>query len=336
VRLGLIGCGWVPETLHLPSLRRLPTVDVVAAADGDLARLNRVADRFHIRHRHADYRTLLEDPLIEAVGVWVPEDRQVEVARAALDAGKHLFIEKPLVLDVKAWDRLSEHAAQSGRRIMVVGLPRRWHRLVRRAREVIRQGALGRLELIRTVLTGRSPERPGHSKGSLYHFGIQHFDVWRFLLGRDVEEIVAWESLDGSTAVVTARLPGDVLASSTFSEGTSANDEVEIHGTAGGLRVSCLRFDGFEHRPTSGHPGDLRTRVRRAAHTLRELPRGLGGARQGGDFLDSYRVGWQHFVDALHQKIEPECTLEDGRRALQVVLAARESAAVGRAVKVVS
>jgi predicted dehydrogenase len=145
---------------------------------------------------------------------------------------------------------------------MVVGLPRRWHRLMRRAREVIQQGSLGKLELIRTVLTGRNPERRSfheegdrHAvKGILYQFGVHHFDVVHALLQSHVQEVSATSSADESTVVVTARLSDDLLVSSTFSEGESRNDEVEIYGQAGRLRVSCyLRW--FRIFPTAVHPG---------------------------------------------------------------------------------
>src|SRR5262245_54044235 len=179
MRLGLIGCGWVTETLHLPALKKVGTADIVAVTDSDPDRLRRVADRFQVQRRHTDYLELLDDPAIEAVGVWLPADRQVEVAQAVLAAGKHLFIDKPLVFDLKVWDRLIEQAAQTNREIMVVGLPRRWHRLMRRARELTRLGTLGKIELIRTVLAGKNPERrslqegdPHAVKGILYQFGM--------------------------------------------------------------------------------------------------------------------------------------------------------------------
>lgn len=342
VKLGIIGCGWVTETLHLPALSGVSAVEVVAVADGDPDRLKRVADRFHAQRQYVNYLALLDDPVIEAVGVWLPADRQVEVAQAVLAAGKHLFIDKPLVLDLKVWDRLIEQAAQSNRKIMVVGLPRRWHRLMCHAREVIQQGSLGKIELIRTVLTGRNPERRSfheegdrHAvKGILYQFGVHHFDVLHSLLRSDVQEIIATSSADESTVAVTARLSDGVLVSSTFSEGESRNDEVEIYGQMGRLKVSCYRFDGFEYFPPAVHPGDMKTRVRQAVHTLRELPQGLLRMRQGGDFIDSYRAGWQHCVDAIRQGARPDCTLEEGRRALQVVLAAKESLALGRPVQI--
>jgi|CXWL01.1.fsa_nt_gi predicted dehydrogenase len=342
VKLGIIGCGWVTETLHLPALRGVNRAEVVAVADGDPERLKRVGNHFQVRRQYADSRAILDDPAIEAVGVWLPADRQVEVAQAVLAAGKHLFIDKPLVFDLRVWDRLIEQTAQADRHIMVVGLPRRWHRLIGRAREVLRQGSLGKIELIRTVLSGRNPERRSfheegdrHAvKGILYQFGVHHFDVLHALLRSDVNEILAASNADESTVIVTARLANGALASSTFSEGESRNDEIEIYGQTGRLKVSCYRFDGFEYFPPEVHPGDMKTRLQLAAQTLKELPQGLLRMRQGGDFIDSYRVGWQHCVDAIRHGTRPDCTLEEGRRALQVVLAAKESLALGRPVNV--
>ncbi|MBA5865689.1 MAG: hypothetical protein GDA67_03205 [Nitrospira sp. CR1.3] len=342
VKLGIVGCGWVTETLHLPALRGVRTANVVALADGDPVRLKRVGELFRVPQRHADFRALLDDPTIEAVGVWLPADRQVEVAQAVLAAGKHLFIDKPLVFDLKVWDRLIEQAAQANRQVMVVGLPRRWHRLMYRARGVIQQEQLGKLQLIRTVLTGRNPERRTFHeegdrravKGVLYQFGVHHFDVLHMLLQRDVEEVFASSSADRSTVNVAARMSDGVTVSSAFSEGESRNDEVEIYGQAGCLKISCYRFDGFEYYPPSAHPGDMKFRARQAVQSLKELPHGLLRMRRGGDFIDSYRVGWQHCADAIRDNARPDCTLVEGRRALQVVMAAKESMELGRPVKI--
>jgi predicted dehydrogenase len=327
--------------LHLPALKRVPTADVVAVADSDPVRMRRVADRFQVQRRHTDFLELLKDPAIEAVGVWLPADCQVEVAQAVLAAGKHLFIDKPLVFDLKVWDGLIEQAAQANRQIMVVGLPRRWHRLMRRAREVIRLGTLGKIGLIRTVLAGKNPERRSLQEGDrhavmgiLYQFGMHHFDVLHALLQSEVREIFAVSNSDQSTVTVTARLSDGVMASFIFSEGESRNDEIEIYGQAGHVRVSCYRFDGFEYFPPAAHPGDMRARVQRVMDSLKELPQGLSRIRQGGDFIDSYRRGWQHCLDAIRHETRPECTLVEARRALQLVMAAKESVEVERPVKV--
>ena len=342
LNLGIIGCGWVTEFFHLPALQRVKAAQVVAVADEDCDRLNRIAKQFQVRGQYSDHLALLDDPAVEAVLVWLPADCQAEVSRNVLAAGKHLFIDKPLVLDLKVWDRLIEQAEQVDRKIMVVGLPRRWHPLMGRAREVVEQGTLGKINFIRTVLTGRNAERrtikevgARHQvRGLLYEFGIHHFDVMQSLIRDSVQEIFAAISADESTVVVTARVADGMMLSSTFLESESYNDEVEICGQAGRLRVSCYRFDGFEYFPSRVYPGEINIRLQQAMDTIRELPYGLLQMGQGGDFIDSYRGGWQHCVDAIRRNSRPDFTLVEVRGALQLVLAAKESVELGKPVKV--
>ena len=125
-----------------------------------------------------------------------------------------------------------------------------------------------------------------------------------------------------------------VFVASLFSERTSARHEVEVYSRTGCLQASCFRFDGLDYSSLSGFPGDARSRLRKAAHTLKELPQGLWRMRWGGDFIASYQAEWRHFIDAILQDTRVECTLEDGRRALQVVLAAAASASLGQPVTV--
>lgn len=346
VKLGVVGCGQVTETRHLPVLNALPEAEVVALADVNPDCLKRVAARFQIKHCYSDFGALLHDPAVEAVAVCVPPQFHVEVALAALDAGKHLFIEKPLALSLDESDRLIKRAAQSPNKVMV-GFNLRWHRLIRQAREIIQRGTLGSLELIRTVLTsGRRYDRNVSEwrarrelgGGVLMENAVHHFDLWRFLLQSEVEEVFATsrsEQWDDEIATVTARMANGVLAVSAFSKTTTESNEVEIYGKAGRLQISCFRFDGLEFLSTSSLPGDIRTRLRRITRMLRDLPKVASIIHRGGDFVTSYRVEWQHFIDCIQHDTPVECTLEDGQRALQVVLAAVESASLGQPVKVI-
>jgi myo-inositol 2-dehydrogenase / D-chiro-inositol 1-dehydrogenase len=346
VTLGLIGCGWVTEHQHLPALRHLPEAKVVAVADIKPGQLKRVADRFHIERRYSDFWALLKDPDIEAVAVCTPPQVHVEVALAALDTGKHLFIEKPLALGLDEIDRLMEHAKQSPSKVMV-GFNLRWHRLVRQAREIIQRGDMGRIEAVRSAFTSGLPydenipewrKRRQQGGGVLTEQAVHHFDLWRFLLQSDVEDVFATsrsEPFDDGTATVAARLSNGVLVSAVFSEQTGDNHEVEIYGQAGRLHVSCYFFDGLEYFPASRFPGDLRTRLRKMAQTLKELPPGVFRLRQGGEFAASYRAEWRHFIHSIRHDLPLESTLEDSRRAVQIMLAAVESASLGRPVKVV-
>jgi len=344
VRLGLIGCGRVAEERHLPALRNLPDVQVVAAADINANRLEHVAGRFRIENRYSDYRALLDHSGIEAVCICVPPRFHAEVAFAALDAGKHLFIEKPVALSLDECDRLIQRAAHSVGKVMV-GFNMRWHRLVRQARQIVLQGSLGPVKAMRSVFTHfRSPEAsPDWTRwrqlggGVLINEAVHHFDLWRFLLHSEVEEVFAIsqsERCDDETATLSARLANGVLATGLFSLSASQDNQLEIYGQTGTLHVSCYRFDGLEYLPVSSYPGDVRTRLRRVAHSLKEVPPAARGMLQGGDFVASFGAEWGHFLDSIRQDAHPDCTLEDGRRALQVALAAVESASKGRPAEV--
>ncbi len=344
MKLGLIGCGDVTEYKHLIALQRLPEIQVVAVADLDAERLQRVANQFGIARRSTDFHDLLADRSLDAVGICVPAHSHVEVALSALDAGKHLLIEKSLALNLDECDRLIERAQDSSSKIMV-GFHMRWHHLVRQARAMIRHGRLGKLEAIRTTWNspvnyeGNLPgwrNRREQGGGALVEIAVHHFDLWRFLLDSEVEEIFALSRFDGlsdETATVSARMTNGVLASAFFSERTSHDIEVEIYGRKGRLRLCCQHFDGLQWHPLTSVPGSVRTRLRGMAHSLRELPRGILNMRYGS-YLSSYREEWRHFARAIRTGTPVESTLEDGRRALQVVLAAAESASLGVRVQV--
>ena len=98
LRIGIIGCGNVAVNRHLPMLRSLKEAEVVALSDIDSKQLHLAADIFGIEKRFDNYEKLLQEPDIKAVGVLVPLPFHYEIASAVLDAGKHLFLEKPITM----------------------------------------------------------------------------------------------------------------------------------------------------------------------------------------------------------------------------------------------
>ncbi|MCX7823936.1 MAG: Gfo/Idh/MocA family oxidoreductase [Verrucomicrobiae bacterium] len=344
LKVGLIGCGEVTRFKHLVVLREAPGLEVVALADLDEARLRTVADQFGVPHRYRDAEALLAHPGLDAVGVCVPVRAHAETALAVLDAGKHLFIEKPLCASLDEADRLRDRAGRAGVKVMV-GHHMRWHRFVRRARAMLQQGAFGAVESIRTLwnsprINRENPAwrfRRERGGGVLVEIAVHCFDLWRFLLGSDVETIYAVSrhgERDDESLAVTARMDNGMLASGLFSETTPHEIEIEICGTAGRARLGCLRFDGFEFLPAGTAPGEIGPRLARLRNFLRELPGGLAAMRRGGDYFGSYRAEWLHFRDVVRRGASSECTLDDGRRALQVVLAAAQSLNSGAPVRV--
>jgi myo-inositol 2-dehydrogenase / D-chiro-inositol 1-dehydrogenase len=340
--VGVIGCGRVAESRHIPALQDLPGARVAALADVDPARLHQVADRYGIQRRYASAAELLADQGVDVVAVCVPAAFHAEVALAALDAGKHLFVEKPLALSLEECDRILERAARTPVKT-TVGFNLRSHRLVRRAREIVGRGDLGPIEGLSSVSSGKArfdPAAPAWRSqqemggGVLFEQAIHHFDAWRLLLQTEVEEVVARSHGGDETAVVSATLASGALVSAIFSEASSEHNEFAIYGQAGRLAFSCFRFDSLELSSAATPPGTTASRLRALRTTLTELPNGLLVARRGGDFDRSYQAEWAAFLHAIRTGGPPPCTLEDGRRAVQIALAALASAASGQPVRV--
>jgi len=340
IRIGLIGCGRGTNLIHLPILANHRCFHVTAVADTDPARLETVGNRFAVEHRFEDALELIGHDDIEAVAVVTPPDSHAALGCATLAAGKHLFVEKPLAMTVAECDQLAEQAATSPGKILV-GLNFRWHRLIHQARDQVRSGALGQLKAIRSVYTHWHPgstAQPWHRErrpggGVIFNDGVHHFDLWQYLLDCPVAtvHVVSRASADfeDDTASVVAEMAGGVLASGVFCFSTSPNSELEIYGDRGRLFISCYEFDGLEFVPTAGYPGGLRRRLRRLGASFGSLRGALANARRGGDFTATHHHMWQHFADCIQHGETPACTLEDGRHALLVALAAIQSTRSG-------
>jgi myo-inositol 2-dehydrogenase/D-chiro-inositol 1-dehydrogenase len=173
--------------------------------------------------------------------------------------------------------------------------------------------------------------------GVLVEMASHHFDLWRFLLGDEAAEVAAIArdaQEEDEAATVQARMRGGTLVTGLFSQRSLDHQEVEVFGTEGRLRLGVYRFDGLEVTRTPGRVGDVRGRLGAAARLARGLPAAAREVRGGGAFVSSYREEWRHFLAVCRGEAEPECTLEDGRQSLVLMLAAAEAAASGRTVAI--
>ncbi len=344
LRIGLIGCGEVCELKHLPALREVTAARVTAVADVNEAQARRVASRYGIEHVFTDARSLIQSGVADVIGVLVPPAAHFQVAAMAIEAGCHVLVEKPVALAIDHANQLVELASRHDARILM-GFHMRWHRLIRRARQYVESGALGAIESIQT--TWNSPRsddgipdwkrRRVDGGGSLVEIGVHLFDFWRWLLHTEVEEVFAVTrhgERDDENAIVTAVLANGVLASARLSERTAHDTHVEICGSEGRLRVACQRFDGFETYAQHETDGSGKSRLRAMERFFRELPQGIAHRRHLGDYGHSYKGAWTHLLDAIRTRQPLECTVEDGREALRVVLAAAASATSGQPVRV--
>jgi myo-inositol 2-dehydrogenase/D-chiro-inositol 1-dehydrogenase len=342
IRLGIIGAGRVTTDHHLPALRRLPHIQAAALADVDAARLQQIADRFGIPSRYTDPQALLADPTLQAVAICTPPPTHAGLALAALAAGKHVLIEKPLALRLRECDQLQARASTLPGQQVTVGFNLRWHRLMVAASELVRAGAVGHLQALHLTLTSgyrhrrQSPlwRNQRQSGGSvLLEIGSHLFDLARFLAGAEFAEVHATaQSRDGleTMATVNGRMANGSQVSLLMGDHSADILEVDIFGNAGRLHVSGYRFDGLELWPVLVYPGSLKARVRQAFETVRGLPGAWPSLRQGGDFASSYRKQWQRFGDRIANGQTAAPTLEDGRQSLRAALAGLHSLRTGQ------
>jgi len=345
LRLAIIGCGLAVEQCHLPALRKIAGLELVALVDSDLARLNRIADRAGVRRRHTDYRALLNEAGVDLVAVCAPPQLHAEIGLAVVGAGKHLFMEKPLALNLHDADRLVKSAAGAVGKALI-GFNWRWHRLIRRAQSIINEGGLGPLATMHTTFTSASAfpredsawrQRHDWGGGVLFDLGVHHFDLWRFLTGCEVDELFAHRRTDGpghERATVSAVMANGVLVTSSFLHGVSDTNELEICGAKASLRLSCYRSDSLRVYENRAPRGAAQHWAGDAIWALRNTPQTFARLLDGGDVIASYRAQWQHFAHAIHGGTTVKPGLVEGRSALQVALAAVQSAHTGRPIRV--
>jgi predicted dehydrogenase len=141
--MAVIGLGWFGE-IHCEAIVGVAQIELAALCTRTPARLAALAERFKVKKTTTDYRTLLADPDIDAVSIVTMWDQHTEPAVAALAAGKHVFLEKPIASTVADCRKIIA-AAQGARGILQVGHICRFNPRYRAAKQAIAAGRIGRI-----------------------------------------------------------------------------------------------------------------------------------------------------------------------------------------------
>jgi predicted dehydrogenase len=118
IRVGIIGAGGIAQIMHMPYLLDTPAFEMVALADTNADVLAAVAERYHLQRTYLSWQDLLKDSDIDAVLICHGGSHRDSVL-GALDAGKHVFVEKPLAWNRRECVEIAERAAKSGRIVQV-------------------------------------------------------------------------------------------------------------------------------------------------------------------------------------------------------------------------
>lgn len=365
IKIGIIGWGFMGRT-HAHALRAMPLfypgagfrAEIAGICSRRLEKAREAAEELNVPYYTDDYRQLLAREEIDAVSVCTPNALHEEIALAALKAGKHLYIDKPLADTAQGARRIADQAKESGVFTRMV-FNNRYLPVTLRARELVDQGRIGRVLSFegRYLHSGSiDPNKPIGWKqtlqgGVLLDLGSHVLDLITWLCGypeavfcaqrtlyatRPTREGGATRDLSDDQTLMLLRLPGGAMGQVEASKiATGANDEltVEIRGEKGALAFDLMQ------------PNYLRF----YDNTRPEAP--LGGERgfqwietvarypaPGGTFLPPKNsIGWDRghlhcyytFLDCLARGAAPDNGVGEGARLQMLMERAAQSAAQG-------
>ncbi|MBX5449655.1 inositol 2-dehydrogenase [Thermogemmatispora sp.] len=319
--VGLIGAGRIGR-LHAHHLTtRIPRARLLVVADASAVAAEACARDYCVPRFCSDYREVLADPQIAAVLICSPTSTHAQLIEEAAHAGKHIFCEKPLALDLAAIDRALAAVAQAGVKLQT-GFNRRFDTNFRRVRQAVEQGEIG-LPLMLHI-TSRDPAPPPVaylqvSGGLFLDMTIHDFDMARFLLGSEVEEVFALaHSLnepeiasagDVAHAAVMLRFTSGAIATISNSRRASYgyDQRVELFGSEGSIAID------------NAYPNTAIVSDRRGVR--RDLPLYFFMER----YAESFAAELQAFVQAVLDDRPVPVSGFDGRVPVAIALAAQRS-----------
>ena len=262
VKWGILSTAKINE-LFLAGVRQSDVVDVIAVASRDAATAERYAREHAIERAYGSYDALVADPEIEAVYISLPNLFHVEWSVRALEAGKHVLCEKPMGRRVPDVERAFATAEREGRLLMEAFMWRH-HPQTRRLTELITEGAVGRVRVIRSAFSFFEAD-PANVRlstaldgGGLMDVGCYCVSACRLIAGEPLrvsaEQILGGDGVDVAMAA-TMRFSDDVIA--YFDCGLALADryELEVIGEHGSLFVADpwdCRAPGIDVRRDEG------------------------------------------------------------------------------------
>ncbi|MBV9922835.1 MAG: Gfo/Idh/MocA family oxidoreductase [Pseudonocardia sp.] len=345
-RFALVGAGVIGK-VHADALSQLADVaELVAVVDRDPAKARELAARHGVPVATADLDAVLARDDVDAVAICTPSGVHADAAVAALDAGKHVIVEKPIDITLAAADRITDAEKRSGKTVAVVS-QHRFDRSTEKVLAAVRDGHLG-------TVTSAIASHAWWRGQSYYDSG-----EWRGTWALDGGGAVMNQTVHTINLMITAvGVPIEVFAYT----GCLAHERIEVEDTA----VAVVKFEsgalGVIHGTTAAYPGldaSLRVFGSKGSAVISDdelvffhgnagdaAEIGMQGLTAENQVTDDDKLqpqdrplGHAHrrqladFIEAIATGRPPRVGTAEARTALSVILAMYESAATGRPVK---
>jgi myo-inositol 2-dehydrogenase/D-chiro-inositol 1-dehydrogenase len=322
VGVGLIGAGQIGK-VHAQNLaRRVPNARLKAIADSNIEAAKAVAALTGLNEVYGDYTKMMENEEIDAVVIATPTFMKMQVVQAAVDAGKHIFCEKPMALTLADADELIRISKKGGKKFQV-GYQRRFDPSYQRVKSAIDAGEIGTMLLLRSN-TRDPPQKvagwadPKVSGGIFLDTSSHDYDVIRWLSGSEAVSVIA----DGvATAYPDLKTLGDQDTTMTIirlANGALAHVDacrVSVYGYD--IRAEVIGTEGAAFmdigKSSEAHVMKKSWESNEFSYWYTER------------FDEAYRGELEGFASAIIGDTEPRVTAMDGRAAVEIGLAAKKS-----------
>ena len=350
-RFAIVGAG-VIGSWHAKVIDELDGAELACVIDTDRSVADALADK-HCVMAHYDLESALASPAdFEVVAVCVPSGLHADIAVRALEAGKHVIIEKPIDVTLDAADRIIAAQRASGRLATVI----HQHRFDRSSQimlDAIASGHLGRLSsgvVSGAWWRGQSYYDSGTWRGTweldgggaLMNQGVHAIELLVAVLGRPVEafayaDCLAHERIEvEDTAAAVVRFESGALGTihGTTAAFPGVFTRLQVHGDCGSIVIENDELT-FIHTTSGEQAESFIDSPRGAANQLAQyIDASAGGgpnaASDPRQLSDSHRYQYENFLGTLDGRAELVISLEEARLAVALTLAIYESARTGR------
>ncbi len=329
INVGLLGAGRIGR-VHAENLAyRIPAVNLIAVADVFLEAAQKMAADYQIPITTQNPQDIFNNDEIDAVVICSSTDTHAQFISEAAKAGKHIFCEKPIAMDLAVIDRALADVEQSGVKLQL-GFNRRFDPHFKAARDMVAAGKIGAPNIVHIISRDPAPHPIEYFKTSGHIFldmTIHDFDMARFLIGEEVEEVYVaggvmvdpaiGEVGDIDTAVTTLKYKNGVIGVIDNSRRAvyGYDQRVEVFGSKGSVTVA----NPTPHTVVYSHAD--------AVESSKPLYFFLER------YMDAYAAEMKAFVECVQNDTSPLVTGIDGRIPVVMGLAAWKSYQENRPVK---
>ena len=320
VRVALIGAGRIGQRHATTLATAIPLAELAVVADVHGPSAESLANSVRCQHWTDNPGDVFTEATIDAVVIASSTGSHAALITDAAHAGKQIFCEKPIALDLEATDRALDAVERAGVRLQI-GFQRRFDKAYHQAKELIETGVLGRIEAIRDTMRDPSPAPRAYleTSGGLYRdMTIHNFDCVRWMMGEEVTELFAMGSAivapvfqeldDIDTSVISLRFSNDSLGviDNSRRSGFGYDVRTEVFGSEGALMIGYSRDTPMLRLDAAGVHSD---------HIYWFLE------RFDQAYIDELKV----FIDCIIDNTHPPVDGVDARAAMALAYAAEAS-----------